>query len=250
MLTHNRRAIYGSIAEIREAWLEKWDMAEDRASRILLNEAGGHKLMEFRDAFDPTALYPMQWWMNYNFVPSDIGSFAIGGVRDSMLSFAIREPFINLLSFSVPCEEALTAITNFVGSSRIVEYMAGSGYWAWLLEKYFGRDVICVDNHSGHWNVTKDRAFMPIISGDTRDIEPPEEATIMMAWIPNESDQAIPLLKKMHRGQKFIYIGEPGGCTDSDNTQAFLDKYFTDISSVPIPQFYGIHDVCYFYEKK
>lgn len=245
------RQIFGSVDEIRKEWLRNWDANHEVALRRVVGERRAYKLDEFREKFDPTELYPVQWWEEFGFGDSLSDSIFSGRLlQDTMLSWGIREPFIDMLSFSVPARETLEKVAGIIGNGRCIEYMAGSGYWAWLLNKHFGTDVTCVDNHSGHWKVTKGKSFMPIVNGDTRSIKPPEEVTVMMAWIPMDSSAAVPLLKQLHRGQKFIYIGEPGGCTDSDNTQAFLDKYFEHLDTIPMPQFYGIHDVCCYYEKK
>ena len=127
-------------------------------------------------------VHPMQQALNA--LPK--GAIWEPGERDytpmDVNTFRHREMIKDRFSWAIPNEEALDAIAA-VGP--IVEIGAGTGYWAWLLQKR-GVDVVAYDAtppHFGcvnHWHRTSESTFTDVLTGGPQDVVPP--ANRSMTW--------------------------------------------------------------------
>jgi hypothetical protein len=158
-------------------------------------------------------------------------------------SFRTRKDCTRKYSFAIPDEDALKLIAKY---SPILEMGAGSGYWAYLLQKE-GVDVIAYDNSSWEWE-TK---WTSIRHGDPTTLKDMhEDRTLMLCW-PNYAEPFAYDCLKNYKGRYFIYIGEgPGGCTGDDDFHEYLENNFSEVDFYKIPQWFGIHDFLWVYERK
>jgi hypothetical protein len=208
----------------------------------------------FSQQFDPWRSYSRTWWQKSMRIgmsewwlrDRDIGRH----INDFGQQFSIRDMFTKLLSFSVPCTETLESIKAFADGAMVEEFMAGTGYWAYLLNKEMGVEVDASDFNNSVYDVSKSPTFYPLAVKDTRTARPNPNSVVMLSWVPYESEEADPLLERMASNQKLILIGESeGGCTAADSTFAILNEKFTRLDYVPIVQFNGLHDRMEFYLK-
>lgn len=208
-------------------------------------------LHKFAEAFDPARSFPIAFYRSLGlYLDREYWSQGISIGLDFMQSHAIRELFTETLSFSIPTTEALKEITIFADGDVIEEHFAGTGYWAYLLEKEFNQKVLAHDLNQDHYAVSKTKSFVPIKTRDVSRVKPKANSTVMMSWIPYQSAKADSFLRKMNKGQKLIHISEgDGGCCATESTFEILDKEFEYVKSSDLVVFHGLHDRLEFYRK-
>jgi len=149
-------------------------------------------------------------------------------------------------SWAVPTIGALRAITAY---DPIVEMGAGTGYWAYLLQ-HIGCNIIAYDKnppdqfHSlsdlnpWHGNIT----YTEVKKGTPEILTSHSDRTLFLCWPPYDNSMACQCLHYWE-GEYLVYIGEDcGGVTGNDEFYETLDKKFSLIKVVDIPQWLGIHD--------
>jgi hypothetical protein len=157
--------------------------------------------------------------------------------------------------FAIPSIEAIRAIA---AHGPVMEVMAGSGYWSYLLDLYFQSTgwalpceswVVAVDNYS--WDLIKYGAYHPVIKGDAVEYAAKvSDRTLLMVWPTLECRDAERTLKA-YTGNVFAYVGElRGGCCATDEFFDYLQEHFTLEQRIQIPQWYHIHDECQIWHRK
>jgi len=164
-----------------------------------------------------------------------------------------RHEFTGNYAWAVPTKEAIEKIRAFVGSGKVLEIGSGLGLWAKLLKdegihvtptdfkgqrKNFGmKEVEHTEVHDmGHMRAME-------MFGAGHDV-------LMMIWPPYDDSMAAEALERF-KGDKLIYIGESGGgCTGDDRFHQLLDETWNEKETVDIPQWDGIHDALFLYERK
>lgn len=214
---------------------ERNKIAEREFSDIGFVEKNLIRAETFFSKFNPTRSYSKQWWKN--------------NLEDA--GHLVRLVFVKNLSFSIPATESLNAIADFVGNQNVYEYMAGSGYWAYLLQKELQVSITATDKHNTQYPVSQVPTFIPIKRKLVHKSTPPKTDAIMISWIPYEKKIANSLLKKMTSGQKLILIGEwRGGCCAHDSTFDILQEQFKDVGDYSLAKFSGLNDAMFFFLKK
>lgn len=132
--------------------------------------------------------------------------------------------------------------------------LAGSGWWAWLLEQA-GVDVIASDinppdgtpannwhHHPTHVDVARMDAADAVKLGGS-------PWTLLLSWPPYDSDVGERMLAA-YTGRRVIYIGEgEGGCCGNDAMFAAFERDWCEIATHRPVQFYGMHDYITVYER-
>jgi len=184
----------------------------------------------------------------------------LGRIRDNgdyHLENKFRNIFTNFFSWSIPTKEALDAIKEFVSGEPIIEFMGGSGYWAYLLKKN-GEDIISSDIRfnpdKNTYIYSKDprKNWIQMQEKDIADILPQDVSgkVVMLSWIPY-GEGPVHILDSMSPGSKLILIGENrGGCTSNDDFFDKLEENFEYIDKIENVRFDRIYDSITFYVKK
>jgi len=152
-------------------------------------------LVRFFDRYDPSCLYPVEWWAD-----------ALVQFGDSPLAHdtAMRSIYSAVFSWSLPCRQALDEIVAFVGN-RLASYGSGAGYWEYLLATHYGIDVVCHDMLLRHRFTPMEKMLHSEAIIDPKD-------ALFLAWLPGEVaiDPDIELLLNQAKsGQKLVLVGEP-----------------------------------------
>lgn len=202
----------------------------------------------FLTAFDPTKAQTAGWWAK----ELGLQSGHRWGIASKMMdSHTVRSIFTDLLSFSIPTVEALAAFAVFAKGQKVVEYMAGSGYWSWLLQKMHGIECICTDKHFDFYPVSCGKTFVPVYRRNLAKATPVDGTVSFISWVPYGHATADDFLKQMKPGNKLVWIGEGnGGCTATESTYEILEERFELLTAVNLVQFDGLHDDMYLYVKK
>lgn len=171
----------------------------------------------------------------------DAGTFH-DDVRAGSRAFAMRRRCTVRWAFAVPDAAALTTIARY---GPILQIGAGTGYWACLLQRDYGVDILPVDKAPpavGSKNAFLfTRQYVPIAYGTAATATQHPNRTLFLCWPPMGSMAADCL--RRYGGQHVIYIGEgEGGCTADDAFHAALARDYDEIEDVDIPQWDGIHD--------
>lgn len=179
---------------------------------------------------------------------------AIGGSRWSENTYGKRTDLVRQYAWAVPTINALRRIEE---CGPIVEIGAGTGYWAYLLRER-GVDVIAYDLWPAakgdinryHPNVT---CWTEVLKGNVVAAGKHPDRTLMLCWPPYDDEMATQAVKCHANagGKRVVYIGESdGGCTGDDAFHALLRAEYREVGEVAIPQWEGIHDYLWVYERK
>lgn len=198
----------------------------------------------------------------------DPNKLEIGGwdrnarIEDQMEAWAIRETAVKRWSWTVtdPASVAFVAehvnghvpaaVGQFVGK-RLLDPMAGTGYWAYLLGQ-LGVDCLAYDEYpprdSAAQNLWHPHAeqFVTVLPGDAVSVTQvygTKDRTLLLSWPPYETPHGY-LALNAYRGDRLIYIGETeGGCCADDKFFAELNNNWTEVDWHRPVQYFGIHDV-------
>lgn len=154
--------------------------------------------------------------------------------------FEVRESFIEKFGFSVLTDAAIKLIAGY---QPIVEVGAGSGYWAYELQKH-GVIVHPTDPCTGRYRDVNEHWEKWIQVENLTGVEAVRkypQCTLMTVW-PDLSSWAAETLAAF-KAQHVIYVGEGnGGCTGDEAFHTSLSDGFQHVETLPLPVFFGIHD--------
>ena len=138
----------------------------------------------------------------------------------------------------------IKVIKELVQYSPIVEYGAGVGYWAHLIEKY-GGNVRCCDINPPRpqWsNIMKVADQDMFLLNDTN--------TLMLIWPEYHTTMSHDILNR-YTGSRLIYVGEDeGGCTGTDPFFEIIKTKWIEKDQMPIPTWNTVYDKVFIYERR
>lgn len=163
-------------------------------------------------------------------------------IQRDLEGYRRRPDLVAKFAWALPCDEALRTLKRY---SPIVEIGAGTGYWAYLLRKR--RVVIrAYDRYPPHRDPNPfhpdQRVWTTVARGGPEKAAQYPDRTLFLCWPPYKSKMALNALTQ-YRGQTVIYVGEgDGGCTGCDMFHAKLDREWSCVETVTLPQWPGIRD--------
>lgn len=188
---------------------------------------------------------PSLWWTR----PRADDGRGLDELVDSTLK---RREFIARYGFAYPSPEAIDSIIRFAQGGRILEVGAGLGLWAALISHH-GGDIIATDARQGWWwdEIGTLLQHWPSehASAEAAVAEYPAK-TLMLCWPPYDKPVAYQALRGF-KGSRLIYIGEDEyGCTGDRQFFKLLNVGWRLINTLGIPQYEGLHDSVWLYERK
>lgn len=164
---------------------------------------------------------------------------------------SIRNLLCARYAWAIPNEAALSALSAL---GPLVEIGAGTGYWAALLRAQ-GVNIRAYDvrpprsigskNHYHAGGDTRDQGWglwTDVRYGTTMSASAHGDRALLLCWPPFETKMASDALRA-YPGDIVCYIGESaGGCTADDAFYARLEREWTEIATLHLPQWYGVHD--------
>lgn len=169
------------------------------------------------------------------------------GKSDIMVDFHARHVAQKNYAWAIPTEEALLALAKL---GPLLEVGAGTGYWAHLLRQG-GVDIKAYDTAPGN-NSWSTGLWTEVLTGGTDVASTYPDRTLFLCWPPYDTHMAFNAAQAhlAAGGRMIAYIGEGrGGCTGDDDFHRLLEKRYTQIGRVFLPQWFGIHDALYLYER-
>lgn len=202
------------------------------------------------DLDDPRVLYLSEKWglspeeALLRFKNNDFGN---------MGEFYKRDYFTQNYGWSVPSEDSIEKVKDFVGGDNIIEIGSGYGMWAKVMQDA-GISITATDSFSnrGEYVPVRNKSFT-----DVEDLEAMEAIqkysgynVLMLSWPPYDDPMATNTLKSFS-GNKLIFVGEDcGGCTADDEFFKVLGAFWNNVDWVDIPKWWGIHDSLSLWERK
>lgn len=159
-----------------------------------------------------------------------------------------RHSLCKRFSWTIPDPDTLAFVAEHSGG-RLVDPMAGTGYWGWLLGQS-GVDVVSYDIQPGtnhfHEGAPLYSTVEPLDGAEAVKLHP--DRTLFLSWPP--MDDAGARILAAYAGDRVIYIGESeGGCTGDDELYELLGKEWAELADrVPV-QWDGLHDAVWVYER-
>lgn len=132
---------------------------------------------------------------------------------------------------------------------RLIDPMAGTGWWAYLLGQS-GMDVVASDVApcANQWCDTT--LYVPVAEVDGAEaVANHADRTLLLSWPPYDSPDGAAIVRA-YPGDRVIYIGEgDGGCTGDDDLHELLRTEWREVAGhVPV-QWFGMHDRVTVYDR-
>jgi len=162
-----------------------------------------------------------------------------------------RTPFVKMYSWTITDPRSIEFVRT-VAYHGIVDPMAGTGYWAYVLGQV-DVDVVCYDEalpEENHYH----KGAEPWVDIEQLDaalavVKHPDRA-LLLAWPPYSEDVGVRAINA-YKGDRIVYIGEGhGGCTGSDAMHQILDEEWRQLAEHTPVQWWGLHDRITVYERR
>jgi hypothetical protein len=189
----------------------------------------------------------------------DGNALMVGGPRmgdDGHLDFGdgiervmLRERCVHQYAWTITDPETVEWVASFVNGG-VVDPMAGTGYWAYLLAQ-LGISVVCYDLNPGEGNTwhPDHKPWFPVNQMDGAEaVTTYPDRTLLLAWPPYNEPVGADILGA-YRGHRVIYIGEHGGCTGDSRMFDILDTAWVEVAAHRPVTWWGLHDVITIYDR-
>ena len=180
--------------------------------------------------------------------------------------WGIRRDLTRRYAWAIPTDRAIAAIADW---SPIIEIGAGTGYWANLIASRHaplpivrravtlsgtidlprGVVVVTYDIRPGHNAWVDADCYHPVAIGNWKMVRRHQDHALMLCWPP--MSRLAEKTLRAYRGNRLIYIGEPeGGCCATDRFFAEIAARWREVQTIALPQWWGLHDALWFYERR
>jgi len=169
----------------------------------------------------------------------------LGSLDDS----ARRNDVVSRYAWTITDPATVAFVAEHAGP-RVVDPLAGSGYWAYLLGQ-LGIDVAASDLQPGASQWHCDGLHVPVAEMDgpdaVRAADP--DRTLLLSWPPYDTPTGARLVEAF-RGDRIVYIGEGAwGCCGDEGMWAALESDWTEVANHCPVRWYGIRDWVTVYER-
>jgi hypothetical protein len=163
-----------------------------------------------------------------------------------------RDEYVGRYAWTVTDPDSVAFVAEHCPERLLVDPMAGTGYWAYVLGQ-LGIDVVCYDQNppgsGGNGWHSDEVAWVPVDQMACADSVPKHPDRVMLlAWPPFNMPAGYEALAG-YQGHKVIYIGESDGCTGTDEMREILEDEWTEVACHQPVQWWGLHDRIYVYER-
>lgn len=164
-----------------------------------------------------------------------------------------RDELVRQYAWTITDPDTVAFVTKH-SRDRIVDPLAGTGYWAWVLADV---DVISYDiepptpgSSANHWH-SDVHLHWPVLRANATDaVIVHSDRTLLLSWPPYNTSLGVNVLRA-YEGDRVIYVGEDyGGCCGDDKMFETLERDWT-LADTHVPvQWFGLHDVVNVYDRK
>lgn len=165
--------------------------------------------------------------------------------RYGIIQYTARRKWNTHFSFAIPSFDILEEISLY---TPIIEIGAGTGYWAYLLKKYFQVDIICYDKMP-FFNYTRKKWFK-VMKGTPKVLREYSNRTLFLCFPSRKTSMANDSLKYW-KGKYLIFIGEyRSGLNANDVFFNRLDSHFTLKTTKDLFNWEGMYNKLKIYQRK
>ena len=173
-------------------------------------------------------------------------------VEECMARTPNRQRLVRKYCWTIPDPDTVAFVAEHAHGG-LVDPMAGTGYWAYLLAQV-GVDVVCYDLNPGAALVTNgwhgEDLYAEVCAKDAAEaaaLHP--DRTLFLSWPPHARDVGARILVA-YKGKRVIYIGQGHGRgTGDDQMHRILDTDWTEVDSRKPVQWWGVYDRVRVYER-
>jgi len=182
-----------------------------------------------------------------------VGEFRVERtVEENMARTPNRAGLVRKYCWAVPDPETVAFVAGHAHGG-LVDPIAGTGYWAYLLGQV-GVDVVCYDLkpgvalHVNGWH--GDDLYAEVCAKDCAEaVALHPDRTLFLSWPPHGQDVGARTLLA-YEGNRVIYIGDDrGGATGDDQMHLILETDWTEVDSRLPVQWWGQHDWVRVYQR-
>lgn len=159
-----------------------------------------------------------------------------------------RHEYASKWAWTITDPDSVLFVASYAG--RIVDPMAGTGYWGYLLAQTCV-DIVSYDLGPGtnHWHGGETlHSLVEEMDGPEAAHLHPDRA-LLLAWPPMDDAGARTLAR--YRGDRVIYIGESrGGCTGDEDLHDALRRDWNEVAYHRPVQWWGVHDDITVYDRR
>jgi putative endonuclease len=153
-----------------------------------------------------------------------------------------RDRLVRRYAWGTPTEAALRAVLS--DGPRVVEMGAGTGYWAWLLQK-LGGDVVAYDKFSDGRTLGMnpwcgDDRWAEVRHGTPSILHRHPDRTLLLCWPPYDSSMALDCLHRW-KGRTLVFVGDKTAAGNYDFHDSLQDRFWP-VRALPLPSWPGIRD--------
>lgn len=167
--------------------------------------------------------------------------------------YADRHDLVGRYAWTISDPATVAFVAEHAGA-RVLDPMAGSGYWAYLLSAT--ADVLAFDLNppdlgGNHWH-KQGVIHAPVDRGDAIEVADRHGAgrTLLLAWPPYDDPTGASVVRA-YGGARIVYIGESsGGCCGDDNLFDEFRSNWVKVAEHRPVQYTGMHDFVIVYDRK
>jgi hypothetical protein len=182
-----------------------------------------------------------------------VGEFRLDlSVAQNMARFPNRLRLVRKYCWTIPDPDTVAFVAEHARGG-LVDPIAGTGYWAYLLGQ-LEVDVVCYDLNPGTALLTNGwhagDLYARVCAKDCVEavvLHP--DRTLFLSWPPYAQGVGARIVRA-YRGNRIIYIDEDEVRTGDDEINLILESGWTQVDSRRPVQFWGVHDRLIVYERR
>ncbi|GIF08710.1 hypothetical protein [Actinoplanes siamensis] len=170
----------------------------------------------------------------------------VGGTYDLVR----RHDLVSEYAWTVTDPATVAFVAQHCGP-RVVDPLAGSGYWAYLLGQH-GIDVAASDLQPGESQWHRHGVHVPVVEeeGAAAVRDAGRDRTLLLSWPPYDTPIGAHLIQA-YQGDRIVYIGEKAwGCCGDEDMWTALESGWTEAAEHKPVRWWGLRDWVTVYERK
>ncbi|HTX95945.1 MAG TPA: hypothetical protein VME67_14445 [Mycobacterium sp.] len=182
-----------------------------------------------------------------------VGYFSLDRtVAENMAQSPNRQLLVRKYCWTIPDPDTVAFVARHADGG-LVDPIAGTGYWAYLLAQA-GVDVVCYDLNPGTdlvangWHGSD--LYAQVCAKDCAEAAARHpDRTLFLSWPPHGQDVGARILLA-YSGNHVIYVGDGrGGATGDEQMHQILEKAWSEVDSRQPVLWWGQHDRVTVYER-
>lgn len=173
-----------------------------------------------------------------------------GSITDWVENVPQRNDHVKRYSWTITDPDTVAFVAEH-SRGRLVDPMAGTGWWAHVLQAH-GVQVVCSDADPGgnHWH--KGEALWTQVGRVDAQAAVADfpNRTLFLSWPPYDRPDGVETLRAYGGGRLILIHEGEGGCIGDDALFAELAAHWDEVADhVPV-QWFGMHDRVTVYDRK